>query len=212
MSHTLHRRGPETTLGSDYIVFSMSAKGINEVGSRTRLAEFLRLATKHSTVNMGDMKTGNAMRMPPDGIIAAAQDTSIVHAVFDAPGSVAAFLADLAAADLGTSVIVSGLFGRVSKCLHEAGLEPHTVEHSLGIKGDTGRLPPEEVLRVTTMCGHGMVSASLVGRVLRDVKRGRSTFAEGAGYLARPCECGVFNPRRAEVLLRDLAAAYTLRQ
>jgi hypothetical protein len=212
MSHTLHRRGPDDTLAGDYVVFSMSAKGINEQGSGAKLARFLELAANYAPVNMGDMKTGNATRMPAAEIIGATQDTSIVHAVFEDPGRVAGFLTDLAAAGLGTSVIVSGLFGKVSRCVHTAGLAPHTIEHSLGFKGDLQRLPPEGVLRLTTMCGHGMVSAALVRRALRDIKRGRKTVAEAAAYLARPCECGVFNPLRAGRLLADLAAAYTLRQ
>ena len=212
MSHTLHRRGPAETLERDYVVFSMSAKGINERGSSEKLARFLEIAARYAPVNMGDMKTGNAMRMLPAEIVEAAQDTSIVHAVFADPASVAGFLTDLAGAGLGTSVIVSGLFGQVSQCIHAAGLAPHTIEHSLGFKGDLQRLPPEGVLRVTTMCGHGMVSAALVRRVLHDIKRGRRTVAEAAAYIARPCECGVFNPLRDGRLLEDLATAYTLRQ
>jgi hypothetical protein len=206
----LHRRGKPETLTGDFIVFSMSAKGINDEGSAARLSEFLKTAMRHGPVNLGDMKTGNLQCRAAGEIVSSAQDTSIVHAVFDQPGLAASFLADLGKADLGTSVIISGLFETTSDCLHQAGLKPHTVEYSLGIRGELDRLPPEGILSVTTMCGHGMVSASLVRRAVIEVKRGRRSPEAAARWLARPCECGVFNPVRAERLLGSLAREFTL--
>jgi len=209
MSHTLHRQGNPQNLSHDFIVFSMSAKEINHVGSAPRLAEFLRVARKHGPVNMGDIKTGNMQKVDPDEIISRVQDTSIVHAVFDNPGAVAKVLSELRERDLGVSVIVSGLFDEVGKCLCAAGLEAHTIEHSLGIKGQVSKLAPPGVLPITTMCGHGMVSANLASKAIMDIKRGRATPGEAAKTIAKPCECGVFNPARAARLLHDLAAVTT---
>ena len=42
MTHTLHRRGNRQSLGCDYIVFTMSAKGFNEAGSAEKMREFLQ--------------------------------------------------------------------------------------------------------------------------------------------------------------------------
>ncbi|MDP2857084.1 MAG: hypothetical protein Q8P50_03805 [Bacillota bacterium] len=209
MSHTLHRRGTAQSLGRDFIVFSMSAKEINHVGSAPKLAEFLRIALSCGPVNMGDIKTGNMQKVSPEEIISRVQDTSIVHAVFDNPGAVAKVLSLLRERDLGVSVIVSGLFDEVGKCLCAAGLEAHTVEHSLGIKGKVSKLAPPGMLQVTTMCGHGMVSANLVSKGILDIKRGRATPAQAAKTIAKPCECGVFNPARAAELLKELAAVTT---
>jgi hypothetical protein len=209
MSHTLHRQGTPDDLRQDFIVFSMSAKEINHVGSASKLAEFLRVAKKYEPVNLGDMKTGNMQKIDVDHIIESVQDTSIVHAVFTDPGSVASMLAELREKDLGISVIVSGLFGEVGKCIEAAGVEQHTKEHSLGIKGRTELLPDKEVMRVSTMCGHGMVSASQVLKAVRDLKRKKGDAQSVADKLARPCECGVFNPARAAVLLCELAAIMT---
>ncbi len=209
MSHTLHRQGTTQSLGGDFIVFSMSAKEYNHVGSARMLAEFLRIARKYGPANMGDIKTGNMQKVLPEDIISRVQDTSIVHAVFDNPAAVAGVLSELRERDLGVSVIVSGLFDEVGRCLHAAGLEAHTIEHSLGIKGQTSRLAPSSLLQVTTMCGHGMVSANLVSKAIVDIKRGRATPQEAARTIARPCECGVFNPARAARLLGDLAAVMT---
>jgi hypothetical protein len=210
MSHTLHRRGRTADLAGDIVVFSMSAKGINDKGSAASLSKFLDITLRHGPVNIGDMKTGNRHCLPAEEIVRAAQDTSIVHAVFEDPAAVAALLGELATARLGPSIIVSGLFGETGRCLEQAGLRPHTTEYSLGIKGDLTRLEPEEFLQMTTMCGHGMVSAALVRRAVLDLKRGRCTSEEAAGRLARPCECGVFNPRRAAPLLEQLSETLTL--
>jgi hypothetical protein len=37
MTHTLHRLGAPEDLGDDYVIFAMSAKGINEEGSAPKL-------------------------------------------------------------------------------------------------------------------------------------------------------------------------------
>ena len=209
MSHTLHRRGTAENLRQDIIVFSMSAKGVNHVGSANQLREFLTIAYKHNPVNMGDMKTGNMLKIEPEEIIAKVQDTSIVHAVFTDAEEVAKVLAELREADLGTSIIVSGLFSEADKCVCMGQVDKHTVEHSLGIKGKTQKLPDRDVLQVSTMCGHGMVSAGAVLAAVRDIKRGRVNPAKAAREIAKPCECGVFNPARATRLLTDLAAVMT---
>ena len=81
---------------------------------------------------------------------------------------------------------------------------PHTVEHSLGVWGKTDLLPDEEVLQISTMCGHGMVSFGLIEKAVADVKAGRSTPEQAARELAAPCVCGIFNPTRAAELLREM--------
>ncbi|MDP2873549.1 MAG: hypothetical protein Q8P31_13585 [Bacillota bacterium] len=210
MSHTLHRRGQVEDLAGDIVVFSMSAKGINDAGSAASLGRFLQLALRYGPVNIGDMKTGNRQCLPAEQIVGAVQDTSIVHAVFDNPAAVTGLLADLREARLGPSVIVSGLFGETGRCIERAGLRPHTTEYSLGIKGNLSRLEPDGFLRLITMCGHGMVSAALVRRTVLDLKRGRCSSEEAASKLARPCECGVFSPRRAGPLLEELAGSLTV--
>ncbi len=51
------------------------------------------------------------------------------------------------------------------------------------------------------MCGHGMVSFSFIRKMIDYVKLGRLTPKEAAKMLAKCCECGAFNPSRAEALL-----------
>lgn len=205
MSHTLHRLGTPENLAEDFVVFAMSAKGINEEGSAPKLRRFLELALAYDPVNYGDMKTGNRFTSSLDEIVAGIQDISVVHAVFTHEEPVADLLRDLEREDLGVSVVVSGLFDRVGTCAKEAGLRQHTVEYSLGIWGRTDRLPDQDILQVTTMCGHGMVSARLVRRLVNEVKQGKVSAEDAARQLAGPCVCGVFNPERAARLLTLMA-------
>ena len=210
MSHTLHRRGTPENLEKDYIVFSMSAKGINSENSYHALGEFLEIMDRHNWVNMGDMKTGGNYLVGKEAIMEGVQDTSIVHGVFDSKENMTAAVRDLKEADLGVSVIISGVLHNVHSAVVENGLEPHTVEVSLGIRGRTERLPEDDLLEVTTMCGHGMVSQSFVREMLIDIKKGRRTPEEAGNYLATPCVCGAFNPRRAQRLLEELLDVWCL--
>lgn len=205
MSHTLHRKGTPENLQQDYVIFSMTAKGFNEVGSRGALEEFMRILNKYDVANTGDMKTGNRFIVDKETIFKNVQDTSIVHAVFTDRNQVSQALKELKEADLGVSVIVSGIVEHVHEACQEAGLDRHTVEYSVGIRGKLAKLPEDEILEVTTMCGHGMVSQHLVRQVILDIKRGRRDVREAAELLATPCVCGVFNPVRAQRLLQELA-------
>jgi len=204
MTHSLHRQGTPENLRDDYVVFAMSAKGINEAGSAPKLQEFLRIALRHNPVYYGDMKTGNMQDVSADKIMAQVRETSIVHAVYTDIDAVAAMLRDVAAADLGISVVVSGIFDQVKTGCQQARVQTHTIEHSLGIWGRTDLLPAREILEITTMCGHGMVAFNLVTSVAEDVRAGHMTARDGALKLAKPCECGIFNPVRAEKLLEAI--------
>lgn len=206
MTHTLHRQGTNDNLTNDYVVLTMSAKGINEKDSADKMRKFLRIAQRRNPVNMGDMITGNIYSVGIDEVIDKAKDTSIVHAVFTDIGKVAKLIQEVKDADLGISVIISGLFDSVRECCQKTGLSLHTLEHSLGIWGKTDKLPNMGLLEVTTMCGHGMVAANLVISVTKDIRAGRLTPEDAARELAKQCCCGVFNPIRAAELIKIAAS------
>lgn len=211
MSHTLHRRGTEESLKNDYVIFAMSAKGINEADSHVKLRQFLEIVNRFDPVNLGDMKTGNYFITTEDTILENAKDTSIVHGVFDNREVFIKALKAVKDADLGVSVIVSGLFEDTQECCQEAGIKRHTCEASLGVWGNLERLPDEDILRISTMCGHGMVPFNLVKKMIEDVKEGRRTISEAAQELAKPCQCGVFNPGRAAALLQEIMCLWGIR-
>jgi hypothetical protein len=60
------------------------------------------------------------------------------------------------------------------------------------------------VLEITTMCGHGQVSRYLVDDLAEKVKKGSLSLEEAGRELGKPCLCGLFNPKRAEMLLQKL--------
>lgn len=206
MTHTLHRFGTPEDLAGDFVVFAMSAKGINEIGSADKLRRFLEIAFAHGPINAGDMKTGNMLTHSREQILDGIQDISIVHAVFVDETTVADVLRDVAKADLGVSVVVSGLADRVDQCVRGAGQRRHTTEWSLGVWGRTDLLPDKEIMELTTMCGHGMVSAEWVRRKAQLIRRGETTAQGAAKDLARSCVCGIFNLDRAAKLLAAMAA------
>jgi hypothetical protein len=210
VTHTLHRRGDRESLSQDYIVFTMSAKGLNEEGSAERMKRFLEILVSHHPVNYGDMVTGNCHVKSEAAIFQNIQSTSIVHGVFTSERDVVEILKELKEADLGMSVVVTGIHDETEKSCRQSGIAKHTVENSLGIFGQYKKLPSDEILQLTTMCGHGMVPANLVERVLAQVKRGKKTLREAALELTRPCHCGIYNPVRAEHLLRRLLPLVTL--
>jgi len=205
MTHTLHRRGSAESLSNDFPMLSIRAMGFNDEGSDEKLEQFLRIAVRHNPVNIGAVSLGNMFSHEAEEIIAKAH--GVVHAVFDNPHAVVACLRDLKAADVGMSVVVSGILDEVNKCCKDAGLKRHTVEFSLGVWGETDRLPPEEVLEVATMCGHGLVAAGLVTDMVEQIRTGARTAEDAAKELTRQCTCGVFNPVRAAKLLSAMAAA-----
>ena len=150
------------------------------------------------------MKTGNVLNSGRNTIYEGIQDTSIVHFVFTDREIVKKVLTELKKAELGTSVVVSGLLEAAGQLCKEVGLKMHTVEFSGGIHGKVELLPERPILEITTMCGHGMVASNLVKEMARQVRRGKKTLEEAALELAEPCQCGVFNPKRAEELLKTL--------
>jgi len=182
----------------------MSAKGVNKEGSAPKLRRFLEIALRHGPVNWGDIRQGARFSREEADILEGISDESVVHAVFTDESALTACLDELRRADLGLSVVVSGLLDDVRRSAERAGLKPHTVAWSLGVWGRTERLPASDVLDVTTMCGHGLVSASLVREAAKLYHEGRLTAEEAGKRLARPCVCGVFNPVRAVRCLRRM--------
>lgn len=206
MTHTLHRQGTEEGLSNDYIFLCMAAKGINEDGSVDKMREFLRIMLRHNPVNIGDMRTGTMHHTKTEEILAKVTSTSIVHGVFTDKNTVTNVLRDLKQADLGMSVVVSGPFSSATECCRKAGLKPHSIDYSAGIWGKKEKLPPQEIMEVTTMCGHAMVASNLVKSLVQDIKGGEISAEDAGKELAKQCECGIFNPVRATNLLQAMAS------
>ena len=203
MTNTLHRQGALENLKNDFVIFATTAKGINREGSAPKLREFLRICLKYHPVNLGSSKQGNILQDGLDiqELISNMEDGEGAAAVFTDLETLQKVLEELIRSDLGISINISGLLGEVHECCQKAGLQRHSVEHSLGFWGAKDRLPEREILEFNTLCGHGMVSFNLIRKMIEHVKLRRLSPKEAAKIMAKCCVCGVFNPARAEILL-----------
>ena len=219
MTNTLHRYGSAESFDDDFIIFASPSTGKNDAGSIPKLKKFLEMALPYKPVNIGDPVHGGAVR-PKRGLSTSANwnrdSTPDLRAVIDGinePASVVAifdnleaaenFLAEVVEADLGLSVNISTSIEGAQQCCKFAGIPRHSVGYSLGFEGKTELLPNSQVMMLSTMCGHGMVSSSLAKKMIDWVKEGRRTPEQAVTYLARFCSCGVFNPSRAVRILED---------
>ena len=206
MTNTLHRQGAVEGLKEDYVIFVTMARGINREGSAPKIHEFLRICQKHNPVNIGSSKLGTVLQDDVDfqDLVTNLKDGSTSAAVFTDLDTLQKVLAELIEADLGISINVSGLLDGVQECCHGNGMERHSVEHSLGFWGSRDRLPEREILEINTLCGHGMVSFSLIRKMIEHVKMRKLTPKEAAKIMGKCCECAVFNTTRAEHLLERM--------
>ncbi len=203
MTHTLHRRGTEQNLSTDFVLLAMAAKEINEEGAADKMREFLRIASRYKAVNMGDMRIGSIYTKAFEDILSNITSTSIVHAVFTDIDTVSEVVKALKVANLGVSIVLSSVHKSATECAKRAGLKVHTREYSMGIWGALDKLPSEETLQITTMCGHGMVASKLVESFVEQIKSGKTDPRKASIELTKQCVCGIFNPVRAETLLRQ---------
>jgi hypothetical protein len=223
MTNTLHRLGDSESFRDDYIVFAMAAKAAYDDDTLSKLKRFLRIAVEYKPVNLGDARHGGALRpsrnMQPtshwkrdvaldfDAVIAGMDRPTTCAAVFDNRVSAENFVERIKEEDLGLSINISTSIDGAEQCCDHACLTRHSVGYSLGFEGNTEKLPSSQVMMLSTMCGHGMVSHSLAKKMIDWVKEGRRTPEQAATYMTRFCSCGVFNPSRARRLLQDLVDA-----
>ncbi|MGH7794155.1 MAG: hypothetical protein ACREQ2_04520 [Candidatus Binatia bacterium] len=226
MTNTLHRysehyafaRPPNPApVRDDFIVFAMASRGMNDNDLVEKYRAFLRLALKHNPVNLGDATKGGMLRPrrdlnpkahwrrdhrpDPQEVIAGIEGHTTVAAVFDNYDDMKAFVEEVRDAKLGISVNISAPVDEARRCCGETEITPHSVEYSLGFCGRIDKLPDATVLELTTMCGHGMVSAGFAKKMMDWVKENRRSSGQAAGMMARFCSCGVFNISRAQTIL-----------
>jgi len=229
MTNTLHRFSEHYAIEpppnprpveDDFIVFAMATRNVNDDGLVEKYRTFARLALAHNPVNIGDATKGGLFRPQrtlnplahwrrdttpePERVVEEIDGPTTLAAVFRTREDMEGFVRDVRAANLGVSINISAPVDAAAACCKAAGVTRHSVEYSLGFQGRVERLPDRAVLEISTMCGHGMISHSLVRKLCDWVKEGRRTPAEATTYLARFCTCGVFNPPRAEKLFDRL--------
>lgn len=208
MTHSLHRRGTVEDLHEDYVLIFYSSKGINREGAEEKMQAIWEVLSHYEEdlVNFGnhypDWSGGELYNL--EDLKKAYSQMNM--AVFRDREAVKACLQELKERDFGISVVVSGLYEETKKICSEIGLAPHTVNLSLGIHGNTAKLPDENVLEIHTMCGHAVVSFNLILHMAEEIKAGKLTCNDAAHKLSRMCDCGLFNTYRAEKILRRMTA------
>lgn len=225
MTHTHHRRGSRESLEKDYVVLSMVDPAVEEQHEyRTPLDErvkrFLEICSEHKPVALlaktdgrrlrylkgwsPEMDSGSHTVSKLDEVANCdtLADEGIGHAVYTDAATVKNVLRELKKADLGISIVVSGIFDEVFDACREAGLKPHTVNMSLGTWGRTELLPETSVLELCTMCGHAMISSKLAELMIEKASRGVITPTEAAVELGKQCTCNIFNTERAVDIIK----------
>ena len=174
------------------------------------------MSLKYNPVNLGDTAHGGALR--PKELTPGAHwhrgmelEYRTVIDGLDLPTNAVVvlnnleaaekFLKEVKEADLGLCVNMSTSLENAMACSCAAGQPRHSLSYSLGFEGETEKLPNTQVLMLTTMCGHGMVSANLAHKMIDWVKEGRRTPEQAAKYLTHFCSCGIYNPSRAQRIL-----------
>ncbi len=218
MTNTLHRYGKAESFNDDYILFAIPSKGKNDEGAIDKLRTFLRICAKHQPANMGNSDFGSFRSDPHlrpsvhwtreltadyEKVIQGVRKAGTVAAVFDSKQKAEACLKDVIEADLGLSINMSTSVSGAKQAAERCGIKRHSVEYSLGFADPHDHLPNSQVLELSTMCGHGMVSFNLAKKMLDMVREGRRTPEQAVSTLARFCPCGVYNPARAKRLLEQ---------
>ena len=220
MTNTLHRLGSAESFDDDFIVFAMACKGpYKQANALDGLRRFLQIALEYHPVNLGDARHGGAIRPSRDmnpldhwkrdhapdfqAVVDGLTDVTTCAAVFDNRDNAERFVKRIKEENLGLSVNVSTSITGAEGCCAHAGIPRHSVGYSLGFEGRTEKMPNAQVMMLSTMCGHGMISHSLAKKMIDFVKENRRTPEEAAATLTRFCSCGVFNPSRAKRILED---------
>jgi len=205
VSHSAHRCGTVKNLQNDYTMYARTSRYVNREGCGPKLRKILEVFLSENPVNFGSSHSGRsfAAGLDPEEYAKSMDQAYAVACCFSSASAIKNVLAKLKEADTGISIVVSGLIEEVKKIASDVGLKPHTVLLSLGVHGRQDLLPEENVMEITTMCGHGLVAAHLVEEVAKKIKRDKLTPEQGARLLAQPCPCGIFNLDRCVELLKE---------
>ncbi len=216
MTNTLHRYGKSESFRDDYIIFAIPSKGLNDEDCIPKLKEFLKICAKHNPTNMGN---GNRSSLAPEKglspiahwkrrsdnnwktVIEGVNKPGTVSAVFSSKENADACMKEIVDADFGLSINMSTSVQNAKEAADFSCLKRHSVEYSIGFNDPHDHLPDSQVLTLSTMCGHGMVSFNLSKKMIDMVREGRRTPEDAANTLVRFCPCGIYNPERAKRIL-----------
>ena len=210
MTHSNHRRGSRESLEEDYVIL---VRG-DLKGNPAKARKGVEILADNKPVGLIKRRTGEPLRYMrnwEEGLelkeLVENPETSIyIAGVISRKEDVEGAVGDFAKADLGFSVVVSGIFDEVFDICRRVGTGPHTVNMSMETIGRTELLPEDGILEFTTMCGHSLVSEHLVRHLIGQVRKGKMTAEEAGLELGKQCVCNFFNPVRAAKIIREYVA------
>jgi hypothetical protein len=202
MTHSLHRCGTIESLKGDYVLLARVPGRPPLVPELAKIAEIIFEVGPNNT-GSSLLKTNMALGFDREEFIKRIPGASVLLASFATKEKLRQALVRLKEEDLGICIVVSGLIDEVIPLAQELGLRPHTINLSMGILGKTEKLPEEEILELTTMCGHALIAANLARKAMREVASGGKTPREASIMLAKPCVCGIYNLDRSDLLLEQ---------
>ena len=209
MTHSHHRRGSRESLDGDYVLLIRGdLKGQSETAKRA-----LEILATHEPVGLIRRRTGKPLRymrnwdegLGREELLATPDPAIYVTGVYTKKEHVEGVIRDFVEADLGLSVVVSGVFENVFDICDRTGTGPHTVNLSMETIGRTELLPDDRILEITTMCGHSLVSQHLARHLIDRVRKGRMTAEEAGLELGKQCVCNFFNQVRAAKIIEKYA-------
>jgi hypothetical protein len=210
MSHAAHRFGTVEELRSDYNILVKPYKALDDVDEKTKeeaidkTEAMAAIAFENGAINLGRRS----------GCIGRGDDFQEIMKWRSLQGFFAAFsdkklknvLKEYKKRDYGISVVAGGLIEEIFAMCKEIGVKPHTILYSFGVWGKTELLPSDDHLKITTLCGHHMVSPAMIDHYVEKIKRGKISPEAAAKKLAGPCVCGIFNTDRTVEVLKRMAA------
>ncbi|MFX0197024.1 MAG: hypothetical protein ACFFCW_12930 [Candidatus Hodarchaeota archaeon] len=206
MTNRLHRWGKAEDRLDDFVIFCTAEKDINYEGKAKAFKEFFKIIEKYKPLQFGyevrdvmlqDLDYTAKYEKVLEVIGVNTPQVGEISAVFDNFDNLKEAVKEIVKADLGLCVNICGLPDKVEECCRYAGMNMHSIESSLGFVGQIDMLPSRDILELATMCGHGMVSFSLVTEIVDLIKKGKIKLEKGCELLRKPCHCGAINSTKA---------------
>lgn len=214
MTHTLHREGSENSLKNDFLLLVTRADGFNEIGSGEKFKKIIDIIFDVGPTNYGSYELGKNIftGLTVEELKKATTDNARIRCVFSDRNKFKEVISRIVEADLGLSVTITGTLSALNEIIEELHLNPHSINLAMGIHGQVKKLPNDHFRKITTMCGHGLISPVLVKDVLIKIKKGRMTLEQASLELAKPCVCGIFNQDRAVSILEEILPEFSLEE
>lgn len=214
MTHTLHREGSEESLQNDFLLLVTRARNLNDIGCGEKFKKLIDIIFSVGPTNYGSYELGKNIHtgLNVEELKSATTDTARIRCVFSDREKFKEVLSKIIKANLGLSVTITGTISSIKKILDELEITPHSINLAMGTYGKTEKLPDKNFRKLTTMCGHGLISPTLVRDMLYKIKKGQISIEKASIEIGKPCVCGIYNQERAVTLLKELLPLYSVEE